>query len=127
MNIVILIGNTGKDPEIHNTQNSKVAKFSLATTESYKNSQGEKITTTEWHNITCWGKLAEIVEKYVKKGQQLSVTGKLHYDSYTDKEGNKKFTTEIKADTLQMLGGKKEQTMDAEPSGPNEIGDDLPY
>lgn len=125
MNNVVLVGNVGKDPEIHSTQNSKVAKFSLATSDIRKNQQGEKITDTEWHSIACWGKLADIAEKYIKKGQMLCISGKIHYGSYDDKNGNKRYTTEIVAGTLKMIGSKNESVPEFDAN--HEIGDDLPY
>ena len=108
-----LIGNVGKDPEIKVFESNTLVKFTLATSEKYKNKNGEMVTTTEWHNITAWGKLAEIIEKYVKKGALLFVEGKLHYS--TSGEGDqKKYFTEIKIDTMKMLGGKKEESTYAE-------------
>jgi single-strand DNA-binding protein len=102
INSVHLIGRTGKDPEIRTTQNSKVATFSLATTEKYKDKE-----ETQWHNIVIWGKLADVVEKYVKKGMLLYVEGKVTYRSYDDKDGNKKYITEIVCHTMTMLSGKE--------------------
>jgi single-strand DNA-binding protein len=107
INKTILIGNCGKDPEVRTTTNSKVASFSLATSESHKNQAGEKITETEWHSLKCWGKLADIAEKYIKKGQQLYVEGKIHYGNYDNKEGVKVYTTDIIVTTLQMIGKKE--------------------
>ena len=95
-NKVQLIGNLGNDPEIVNLDSGKtLAKFSIATNESYKNAKGEKITDTQWHNIVAWGKTAEIVEKYVTKGKEIAVTGKLTNRSWEDKEGNKRYTTAV--------------------------------
>lgn len=113
INRVILIGRIGKDPEVKQTTGGSVAKFSLATTESYKNKAGEKVEQTEWHNIVIFGKLTEIVEKYVKKGDLIYVEGKIIYGSYDDKDGNKRYTTDIKVDVLKMLGSK------GEPKNPN--------
>lgn len=109
INKAILVGNVGNDPEVrHLEAGTPVANFSLATSESYKNREGEKITQTEWHNIVVWRGLAEVVEKYVKKGQQLYIEGRIRTRSWEDKDGNKRYTTEIVADSLQMLGRKNE-------------------
>ena len=109
VNKVILIGNVGKDPDIRYLDSGvAIARFPLATSETYKNREGEKVTTTEWHNIVLWRGLAEVAEKYVKKGSQLFIEGRIRTRSYDDKEGNKKYVTEIVADTMQMLGKKSE-------------------
>jgi single-strand DNA-binding protein len=109
-NKVQLIGNLGQDPEIKETTNGKkYAKFTLATSETYKNQAGEKVTDTRWHNIILWGKTAEIAEKYLTKGSQCAVEGKLVHNSYEDKEGNKKYYTQIEGRELLLLG-KKENT-----------------
>ena len=107
INRITLIGNVGRDPEVRTTANSKVVSFSLATSESHKNQSGEKITETEWHSLKCWGKLADVAEKYIKKGQQLYVEGKIHYGSYDNKDGIKVYTTDIVVSSLQMLGKKE--------------------
>ncbi|MDX2413991.1 MAG: single-stranded DNA-binding protein [Bacteroidales bacterium] len=107
VNKVILVGNVGKDPEVHFIEaNVAVARFPFATSETYRSKDGEKITTTEWHNIVLWRGLAEVVDKYVKKGSQLYIEGKIRTRSYDDKEGNKRYITEIIADNMQMLGKK---------------------
>ncbi|MCZ6694250.1 MAG: single-stranded DNA-binding protein, partial [Bacteroidetes bacterium] len=107
VNKVILIGNLGKDPEIRHLDNGRaVANFSLATSENYKNREGEKVTTTEWHNIVLWTPLAEIAEKYLNKGNQIYLEGKLTNRSYEDKEGNRKYITEVVGQNLTMLGGR---------------------
>ena len=104
-NKVQLIGNLGNDPEIVNLESGKtLAKFSIATNESYKNVKGEKITDTQWHNIVAWGKTAQIVEKYVGKGKEVAVTGKLTNRAWQDKDGVKRYTTEIVCSELLMLG-----------------------
>jgi len=104
VNKVILVGNVGRDPEIrHLDKGVAVARFSLATTENYTAKTGEKVSNTEWHNIVAWRGLAEVVEKYVKKGSQLYIEGRLRTNSY-EKDGVKHYTTEINADTLHMLG-----------------------
>jgi len=106
-NKVQLIGNLGNDPEIINLESGKtLAKFSIATNETYKNAEGEKVTDTQWHNIVAWGKTAGIVEKYLTKGKEVAVEGKLTSRSYDDKEGNKRYTTEVVCNELLMLGGK---------------------
>jgi len=103
-NKVQLIGNLGNDPEIINLESGKtLAKFSIATNESYKNAQGEKITDTQWHNIVAWGKTAQIVEKYVGKGKEVVVEGKLTTRAWEDKDGNKRYTTEVVCNELLML------------------------
>ncbi len=108
INKVILVGNVGKDPEIRHIPNgTAVAQFSLATSETYKDKNGAKTTQTEWHNIVLWRGLAEVAEKYVKKGDALYIEGKIRSRSYDDKEGNKRYTTEIIGDTMQMLGRKQ--------------------
>ncbi len=106
-NSVRLIGNLGMDPNIKSFGNDqKLAKFSVATTETYKNTKGEKEQVTQWHNIVVWGKLASVVEKYMQKGQQIALEGQLTSRSYMDKSGNKKYITEISATQIQMLSKK---------------------
>jgi single-strand DNA-binding protein len=106
-NKVQLIGHLGSNPEIINLENgSKLAKFSLATNENYKNADGEKVTNTEWHNLVAWNKTAEIIDKYLEKGREIAIEGKLTSRSYEDKEGNKKYITEVVVNELLMLGGK---------------------
>ena len=109
VNKVILVGNVGRDPEIkHLDKGVAVAKFSLATTENYTSKTGEKVSTTEWHNIVAWRGLAEVVEKYVKKGSQLYIDGRIRTSSY-EKDGVKHYTTEINADTIKLLGKREGQ------------------
>ena len=106
VNKVILIGNVGKDPEIRNLENgNKVASFSLATSETYKNKQGERVTNTEWHNITCFGNVAGIVENYVNKGDMLYLEGSVKTRSWDSNDG-KKYITEINVNSIKMLGNK---------------------
>ena len=106
INKVILVGNLGKDPEIRTLESGrKVANFSLATTETYKDKNGERVDATEWHNIAFWGPIADVIEKYLKKGSQIYLEGKIRTRSYEDKEGVKKYITEILGDKLTMLGG----------------------
>ena len=103
-NKVQLIGNLGNDPEIINLESGKMlAKFSIATNESYKNAQGEKVTDTQWHNVVAWGKTASLVEKYLQKGKKIAIEGKLTTRSWEDKEGMKRYTTEVVCNELLML------------------------
>ncbi|MDD2475169.1 MAG: single-stranded DNA-binding protein [Dysgonamonadaceae bacterium] len=145
VNKVILLGNVGKDPEVKYFDNDRaVANFSLATTErGFKAANGTEVPErTEWHNISCWGGLAKIVEQYVKKGDPLYIEGKIRTRSYDDKNGVKKYITEINADNLEMLGrrsGSSSQPSDnsssvsQQASGPaptaeiSEDSDDLPF
>ncbi|WP_167605571.1 single-stranded DNA-binding protein [Maribellus sediminis] len=107
VNKVILVGNVGKDPEVrHLDSGVAVANFPLATSESYTAKNGERVTTTEWHNIVLWRGLADVAEKYVTKGRQLYIEGRIRTRSYDDKDGNKRYTTEIYGDVMQMLGSK---------------------
>ncbi|GAL84409.1 single-stranded DNA-binding protein [Sporocytophaga myxococcoides] len=106
VNKVILVGRLGKDPEIRVMESGrKVASFTLATSEVYKDKNGERVEQTEWHNVSFWGPIADVIEKYLKKGNQLYVEGKLRTRSYEDKEGVKKYTTEIIGQNMSMLGG----------------------
>ena len=106
-NKVQLIGNLGQNPEVKELNGGKkVAKFSLATNETYRNKAGEKVTDTQWHNLVAWGKTADIIEKYLKKGSEIAVEGKLLNRTWTDKEGVKRYITEIQVSELLMLGGK---------------------
>lgn len=137
VNKVFLIGNVGKDPEIRHLENGgPVARFSLATSETYKNKNNEKVTTTEWHNVVMWRRLAEIIEQYVKKGSKLYIEGKITYRTWDDKEGNKRYTTEIVGNNMQMLdkkGNMEASTPSNEPvknmdiANDPEEGDDLPF
>lgn len=104
-NKVQLIGNLGNDPEIINLESGKrLAKFTIATNETYKNNKGEKVTDTQWHNVIAWGKTAEIIEKYLTKGKEVAVEGKLTSRSYETKEGEKRYITEVVCNELLMLG-----------------------
>lgn len=108
-NKVQLIGNLGNAPEIRTTDSGKkLAKFSVATNEIYRSQTGEKIKETQWHNLVAWGKVADIAEKYLLKGTEVAIEGKLVNRNYTDKEGNKKYVTEIQVNELLMLGSKPE-------------------
>src|SRR3954462_811992 len=106
-NKVQLIGNLGNTPEVKNIEGGKkLAKFSIATNENYRNAKGEKITETQWHNLVAWGKVAEIAEKYLAKGSEIAIEGKLVNRTYTDKEGVKKYITEVQVNEVLMLGEK---------------------
>ncbi|MFV8225174.1 single-stranded DNA-binding protein [Christiangramia aquimixticola] len=104
-NTVQLIGHVGNEPEIVNLESGKkLAKFSVATNESYKNSKGEKITDTQWHNIVAWGKTADLIENYVPKGKEVGIEGKLTTRSYEDKDGVKRYITEVVCHEVLLLG-----------------------
>jgi single-strand DNA-binding protein len=106
-NKVQLIGNLGNAPEIKNTEKGrKLAKFSIATNETYYNAKGEKVVETQWHNLVAWGKVADIVEKYLSKGSEVAIEGKLMNNNYTDKEGNKRYSTEVHVNELLLIGSK---------------------
>ena len=106
-NKVQLIGHLGAAPEIKNTESGKkFARFNIATNEVYRDTKGEKVTETTWHNLVAWGKIADIVEKYLAKGKEVAIEGKLISRSYTDKAGAKKYFTEIQVNELLMLGTK---------------------
>jgi single-strand DNA-binding protein len=106
-NKVQLIGNLGMDPEVRTLESGKkVAKVALATSETYKNQKGERITETQWHNLVAWGKTADIVEKFCKKGSELAIEGKLINRNYIDKEGIKRYVTEIEVSELLLLEHK---------------------
>ena len=107
-NKVQLIGNLGNAPEVKTTENGKkLARFSVATNESYRNASGEKVTETTWHNLVAWGKVAEIAEKYLTKGKEIAIEGKLTNSSYTDKDGIKRVSTEVLVNEILMFGGDK--------------------
>ena len=136
INKVILIGNLGKDPEVRHLENgATVANFSIATSETYKDRKsGEKVSQTEWHNIVLWRGLAEVAERFLKKGDKIYIEGKLKTRSWQDQEGNNRYTTEVIADNMTMLGKvgdnnnntKEEKAIVDDFSGPNE-NDDLPF
>lgn len=107
VNKVILVGNVGKDPETrYLDESTAITKFPMATSETYKNKSGERVSTTEWHNIVLWRGLAQVAEKYVKKGTQIYLEGRIKTRSYEDADGNKKYITEIVGDQMQLLGRK---------------------
>ena len=104
-NKVQLIGNLGQDPEIVTLDNgSKLAKFSVATNETYKNQKGERVTDTQWHNVVAWGKTAEIVENFAVKGKEVAIEGKLTNRSYETKTGEKRYITEVRCNEILLLG-----------------------
>ena len=106
-NRVQLIGHLGMNPEVKTLETgSKLAKFSIATNESYKNAQGEKVTETEWHNVVAWNKTAELVEQYLQKGREVALEGKLTTRSWRDEQGNKKYMTEVVCNEILLLGSQ---------------------
>lgn len=111
VNKVILVGHLGKDPEVrHLESGAAVANFSMATTESYKDKNGNRQDQTEWHNIVLWRGLAEVAEKYLRKGNLVYIEGKLKTRSWQDKEGATRYTTEIVGDNMTMLGSKSDNS-----------------
>jgi len=146
VNKAILVGNVGKDPEVRHLEGgTSVARFTLATSDTYKNKAGEQVKNTEWHNIVAWRQLAELAEKYIRKGSQIYVEGKITNRQYDDKEGNKRYISEIVADNIRLLGRKEDSSAppaynaparnqhDQVPVNPPEEqdlsaeGDDLPF
>lgn len=138
INKVILIGNLGRDPEIQNFENGvKKAAFTLATTEAYKGKDGEKTTHTEWHNIVLWRGLADVAERFLKKGNTIYIEGRIRKREYEDKDGQKKYVYEILGDSMQMLGGGprrdensaagQSNEASAEMPAMNQVEDDLPF
>ena len=104
-NKVQLIGHVGQDPEIKTLEGGKkLANITIATNEVYYKENGDRVENTEWHKVTAWGKTAEIVEKYVTKGKEIAIGGKLTHRSYEDKEGNKRYVTEVVANELVLIG-----------------------
>ena len=104
-NKVQLIGNAGQEPEIKTFDGGKkVANITIATNEYYTNDKGEKVEDTQWHRVSAWGKVADIIEKYVTKGKEIAIEGKLTHRSYDDKEGNKRYITEVVANDILLLG-----------------------
>lgn len=130
LNKVMLIGHLGQDPEIRNLENGvTLARFSLATTETFKNKNGERSSHTEWHSVVLWRGLAEVAQKYLKKGDQIYVEGRIRSRSWEDKEsGAKRISTEITGDQMTMLGSKKSQSSTSTDRTQDNIGpDDLPF
>jgi single-strand DNA-binding protein len=106
-NKVQLIGNLGNAPEVKELEaGKKMARFSIATSDAYRNAKGEKVTETQWHNIVAWGKVAEIAEKFLLKGSEVALEGKLVNRNYTDKQGVKKYITEVVVNELLLMGNK---------------------
>jgi len=128
INKVILVGNLGKDPEVRYLEGgTAVANFPIATSETYKDrTSGEKKTNTEWHNIVLWRGLAEIAEKYLKKGSQIYLEGKLRTRQWQDKDGNNRYTTEIVGDNLQMLGRKDDNSFNPSTAAPAPAAKETP-
>lgn len=132
LNKVMIIGNLGKDPESRSTSSGQaVCNFSIATDESYKDKSGAKVSKTEWHNVTLWGKLAEIATQYLSKGKTIYIEGKLQTKKWQDKDGKDHYTTEIIGDKIQMLGGKSDTPLGTTASDcPEPVvddGEDLPF
>jgi single-strand DNA-binding protein len=136
VNKVILVGHLGSDPEVRYTPSGKaVANFSLATTERFTNKEGEKEERTEWHKIVAWARLGEICGEYLTKGSQVYIEGRLQTRNWEDRDGNKRYTTEIVAQAMQMLGGgskKGGEVASVEESHPSEEpisipDDDIPF
>ena len=124
VNKVILIGNLGKDPEVRYLDNGiAVANMSIATTENYKNKEGDRVSQTEWHDVVLWRGLAEIAEKYLKKGSSVYVEGKIRTNKWVDKDENTRYKTEILADKLNMLG----RSVNSEDNNTPSTEDDLPF
>ena len=120
INRVILVGNLGKDPEIRHTEGGvAVARFPIATSETYKDKTGNKVERTEWHNIVAWRGLAEVAEKYMKKGQSVYIEGKIRSNNYQDKEGIQRYSIEIVADNMTMLGGRGDGSSNGQGPGNN--------
>ncbi len=130
VNKVILVGNLGKDPELRYTASgTAVAKFSIATSETFTDRQGAKQERTEWHRITAWGKLAEICGQYLSKGKMVYIEGKIRSDTW-EQDGVKRYSYEIVADTMRMLGGGRGEWEAEAPFAPPEGGvpeDDIPF
>ena len=132
VNKVILVGNLGKDPEVKYLDSGvAVANFSLATSESYKNKEGDRVNQTEWHNIVLWRGLAEVAEKWLKKGSSVYIEGKIKTRKWEDKEGKTRYNTEILADNMTMLGGKSTSESappkTSEQQSTTDTADDLPF
>ena len=138
VNKVILVGHLGRDPEVRYTSdNATIANVSIATSETWKDKSGEKQEKTEWHRVTFFGKLADVVGQYLVKGSQVYVEGRLQTRKWQDKDGQDRYTTEIIADRMQMLGGKGQASQDASepaaekpakaPSKFDDLEDDIPF
>lgn len=140
LNKIMLIGRVGQDPQIRQAGDNKVASFTLATSEKYRDRNGEVKEQTEWHNVVIWGKMAETVEKHVAKGSQLFIGGKIKTEKYTASDGTDRYTVKVYASSMQLLGGKSDSQsqqnhapQQSEPTYQNRYGstpmpsdDDLP-
>ncbi len=121
VNKAILIGHLGKDPELRYTQSGRaVASFSLATNERWTSQDGQKQESTTWHNLVAWGKQAEVIKEYLGKGRQVYIEGRIANRSYDDKDGNKRYVSEVVVQNFQFIGGRGEAGGGSEPSGPSE-------
>jgi len=127
VNKVILLGNIGKDPEVRETKSGKVVNLVLATSERYTDKSGQKQENTEWHNLVVFGKLADVVTKYVKKGDKLYVEGSITTRKWEDKEGNTRYNTDIKVRDLTMLSGGEKKATKQVAVAVGEDEDDLPF
>jgi single-strand DNA-binding protein len=139
VNKAILLGNLGKDPEIRNLESgAKVATFSMATNRTYKAQDGKRVEETEWHNIVLWGALADLAEKFLAKGRQVYIEGRIRTRQWDDKDGVKRYTTEIVGENMTFIGGRDQRDEPPPPSDqdfsqPSESnaekdeGDDLPF
>jgi len=138
VNKVILLGNLGRDPEIRNLESgAKLASFSLATNRTFKGQDGKRVDETEWHNIVLWGNLAELAEKFLAKGRQVFIEGRIRTRQWEDKEGQKRYTTEIVGENMTFVGGRDQRdeppppteadTSFSSPENTPEGGDDLPF
>jgi len=126
INKVILVGHVGQDPEVRYIENNTpVCNLRLATSDVYKNKNGDRVTTTEWHSVVLWRGLAEIAEKYVRKGSQLYIEGKIRTRTYDDKDKNKRYITEIVADVMQLLGKRTEDGTPHAPQQPSHVSGDV--
>jgi single-strand DNA-binding protein len=127
VNKVILLGRLGKDPEVRQLEgNRKVAKFPLATSETYKDKTGQKVENTEWHSVEFWGPVVDVLERYVKKGDMLYVEGKIRTRSYEDKEGVKRFVTDIVGQNMTLLGGNGQSSNGSGTTRTNEYNQEHP-
>ena len=127
VNRVILLGNIGKDPEVRETKAGNIVNLTMATSEKYTDKSGQKQENTEWHNLVVFGKLADVVSKYVKKGDKLYVEGSITTRKWEDKEGNTRYTTDIKVRDLTMLGGAEKKSTQPAAVTVGEEEDDLPF
>ncbi|HEX9916370.1 MAG TPA: single-stranded DNA-binding protein [candidate division Zixibacteria bacterium] len=132
VNRAILIGNLGRDPDLRYTPSGQpVAKFPIATSERWKDKDGQLQQRTDWHNIVAWGRQAEVCKEYLKKGSPVYIEGRIQSRSYEDKDGNRKYITEIVANRMQMLGrkeeGPSEEEIPPEPETEEAEGDDIPF